>query len=105
MISYMVANFQFSLRNLLWAAFWLSVSGASYSFVHSFSHDNRFRTGEWPMSFGAIALPFIFLVFWSPFVAVGILIGRVQRAMVVGAIASPLIYLIILWATLPDFSS
>jgi hypothetical protein len=39
----------------------------------------------------------LFLMYWSPFVAVGALLRRTKRAMLFGAVAAPVLFFFLLW--------
>jgi hypothetical protein len=104
----MVRWFQFSLGNFLRAAFWLSLSCAAFSCLRAFLHSFPLPPHDWWWQASIIGHFLIFVMFWSPMVALGALFGRTKRAMVIGVFAAPvtcvLVAVIALSLTSPTFS-
>ncbi len=100
----MARRFQFGLRNLLWAVFWLCLSGASFSTLKMLLHDRSLPPREPPLLYvlyGVYFWSLIFMMFWSPIVAIGAFVGRTKRAMLIGAVVVPLLVIVSLMALMP----
>jgi len=97
----MSKQLQFKLRNILWAIFWLSVSGGSFSFLKCHWHYDPLPSQQFPVWMTPpIVLLLAHLVVWSPFVAVGALLGYTKRGMIAGLVAI-LLFWILLWIRIP----
>jgi hypothetical protein len=84
----MKPRFQFSLRNALWAMFWASVCGASFS-VLPWLIRSPYAPWGWPRPlYELLCTALIYLFVASPFVAIGFLFGRPVVGVVVGSVVS-----------------
>jgi hypothetical protein len=88
----MKPRFRFSLRNDLWATFWVSVWGASISLARSMDPWD----GHGWRSSGHILFLLLVLIFVTPFIAAGSLFGRTGTGVVVGVVVMPVVFLLLL---------
>jgi hypothetical protein len=83
-------HLQFSLRNVLWAMFWFSVSGGAYAFLRLLAASPNLPPQGVPTLVAELILWLpCFLFAWSPVVAVSTLAGRTKTAIKVGAVLAP----------------
>jgi hypothetical protein len=80
--------------------FWLCVSGAAFAGLRSLLPFRPSPSSQPTMFYQYLFLMLLFISFWSPFVAVGALMNNTKRAMIYGAIAVPILYLVFIVATL-----
>jgi hypothetical protein len=80
-----VKKLQFSLANALRATTWLCVSAGSYAFLASHRNYDPLASRQWPhwMPWW-LFISLVFLIAWSPIVAVGALLGHTKGGMVAG---------------------
>ena len=89
-------RFQFSLRNALWATFWASVWGASFSILRRTGNDELYNALGWPVAlYGALILMSCALFFISPFIAAFSLFGRAGTGVVAGVVFMLVVFLIL----------
>jgi hypothetical protein len=78
-------RFQFTIRNLLWATFWVAVGLTAWK-VYSSSR-------PWVDS-AVIAIAARLIAFTCPFVAVGALFGRARLGFAIGAPTAVIVFVI-----------
>jgi hypothetical protein len=91
----MARRFQFNLSNLLRSTAWLSLSGGAFACLRTFLHHYPLPPHDWWWQANFIYHSLIFIMFWSPMVALGALFGRTKRAMMIGIFAAPITYMLV----------
>jgi hypothetical protein len=79
----MEQRFQYSVRSLLWAMFWVSIIGSAFTYFSSLTYD---RLSPFPhlILFGAfLVLTFLFVA--APCLAIGALFERTKLGLAIGA--------------------
>jgi hypothetical protein len=90
----MAKRFQFSLKSLLSAAFWLSVSFGAFSVLRNL---RDYDVQAWPYgSESAFIILMLSLTIVSPFIAVGALFGRTISAFFAAGISISLLVFLLL---------
>src|SRR5947207_6138219 len=80
-------HFRFSLANAIRATAWLCLSAGSYCFLASHWHYDFYPSRQWPHWMAPwLFISLVFLVAWSPIVAVGALFGQTKRRMLAGIV-------------------
>jgi hypothetical protein len=92
----MKSRFRFSLRNIVWTTFWASVCGASFSVLRGLDIPNPW--GWWWHLNGCFFMVLLYLFIASPFISIAALCGRPIVGMIVGLIATILIWYLLLIA-------
>lgn len=79
-------RFQFSVKNLLWATFWVCIWAAAFSFLKTFLSAHRpIGNLPWLTSASAVWFP-AFLIICTPVIAIGAFFGRTRRGALIGVI-------------------
>ena len=83
----MKPRFQFGLRNAVWATFWVSVGGASFSVLRRMGNELYDSLGLPDALFEALIITSCVLFIASPFIAAFSLFGRTGDGVVLGMFA------------------
>jgi hypothetical protein len=94
--SSILRGFRFRLQNLLWTTFWVCAWAAALSHLITFVRDHRPLQGIpwWSLTLH-VWFP-LFIVVWSPAVAIGALFNRARRGALIGLTPVAVIFALVL---------
>ena len=86
-----IQRFRFRVRNLLWTTFWVCIWAAALSHLITFVRNHRPLQGlPWWILLTAVWLP-VFIVVWTPAIAIGALFNRTRHGAVIGLIIAAIL--------------